>query len=104
MVRYHGKGRGKVYASSDAHTALSSCLVTWKATRLDREKPFFYDDHECQSPLDRALFVSLRTSRVSHMIGDVADLRGKLQGFFQEARKMIAASIVVSPADTSETL
>ncbi|GAA0184109.1 hypothetical protein LIER_31407 [Lithospermum erythrorhizon] len=36
-------------------------------------------------------------------LGDVADLRGKLQGFFQEARKMIAASIVVSLADTSKT-
>ncbi|GAA0184108.1 hypothetical protein LIER_31406 [Lithospermum erythrorhizon] len=62
MVRYHGKGRGKVYASSDAPTALHSCLVTSKATRPDQEKPFFYDDHESQLPLDQALFVSLRTS------------------------------------------
>ncbi|GAA0145980.1 hypothetical protein LIER_06039 [Lithospermum erythrorhizon] len=37
-------------------------------------------------------------------LGDVADLRGKLQGFFQEAREMIAASIVVSPVDVSEIL
>ncbi|GAA0156256.1 hypothetical protein LIER_43356 [Lithospermum erythrorhizon] len=37
-------------------------------------------------------------------LADVADLWGKLQGFFQKAREMIVASIVVSPADASEIL
>ncbi|GAA0152812.1 hypothetical protein LIER_11198 [Lithospermum erythrorhizon] len=36
MVRYHGKGRSKVYAPSEARTALCSCQVTSKATRPDR--------------------------------------------------------------------
>ncbi|GAA0158145.1 hypothetical protein LIER_15246 [Lithospermum erythrorhizon] len=68
MVRYLRKGKGKVYTPRDARTVLSSCLVTWKATRPHREQPFFYDDHESQSPSDRALFVSLRTSRMCHRI------------------------------------
>ncbi|GAA0145854.1 hypothetical protein LIER_05945 [Lithospermum erythrorhizon] len=65
MVRYHAKGTGKVYASSDARTALHLCLVTWKAIRPDREYPFFYNDHESQWPLDQALFVSLHTGKRS---------------------------------------
>ncbi|GAA0138455.1 hypothetical protein LIER_00202 [Lithospermum erythrorhizon] len=44
-------------------------FVTWKSTRPDREQPFFYDDHKVQLPVDRALFVSLRTGRVCHRIG-----------------------------------
>ncbi|GAA0148151.1 hypothetical protein LIER_07672 [Lithospermum erythrorhizon] len=69
MVTYHGKGRAKDYAPSDTRTFLRSCLLTWKATLPDREQPFFYDDHESQSPLDRALFVSLHTGRVCQRIG-----------------------------------
>ncbi|GAA0166248.1 hypothetical protein LIER_21445 [Lithospermum erythrorhizon] len=44
MMRYHGKGKGKVYASIEARSILHSCLVTWKATRTDRKQLFFYDD------------------------------------------------------------
>ncbi|GAA0168323.1 hypothetical protein LIER_23068 [Lithospermum erythrorhizon] len=69
MMRYHCKGRGKVYVLSEARTVLRSCPVTWKATRPDREQPFFYDDHLVQSPPDRDLFVSVRTGRICHMIG-----------------------------------
>ncbi|GAA0140477.1 hypothetical protein LIER_01815 [Lithospermum erythrorhizon] len=68
MMRYHGKGKGKVYVLSKARIILRSCPVTWKATRPDRDQPFFYDDHESQSKNDRALFVSLRTGRVCHRV------------------------------------
>ncbi|GAA0157426.1 hypothetical protein LIER_14696 [Lithospermum erythrorhizon] len=69
MMKYHGKGKGKVYAPSDARIVLCSCLVTWKATRPDRDQPFFYDDCKSQLPPDRALFVSLHTGRVYHRVG-----------------------------------
>ncbi|GAA0145044.1 hypothetical protein LIER_05329 [Lithospermum erythrorhizon] len=69
MVRYHGKGRGNVYAPSNANTILRSCPGTRKATHPDREQPFFYDHRESQSPPNRALFVCLRTRRVCHRIG-----------------------------------
>ncbi|GAA0173078.1 hypothetical protein LIER_26770 [Lithospermum erythrorhizon] len=69
MLRYHGKGRGKVYALSEARSVLHSYPVTWKATRPDREQPFLYDDRVSQLPSDRALFVSLHTGRVFHRVG-----------------------------------
>ncbi|GAA0183257.1 hypothetical protein LIER_42367 [Lithospermum erythrorhizon] len=59
----------RFYALSETRSVLRSCSVTWKATCPDREQPFFYDDHQVQSPPNRALFVSLRTGRISHRIG-----------------------------------
>ncbi|GAA0167002.1 hypothetical protein LIER_22031 [Lithospermum erythrorhizon] len=37
-------------------------------------------------------------------LGDFADLHIKLQDFFQKTREIVAASVVISPAGTSETL
>ncbi|GAA0158063.1 hypothetical protein LIER_15184 [Lithospermum erythrorhizon] len=50
MMRYHDRGKGKVYALNEARYLLRSCLVTWKATRPDRGQPFFYDGHARESP------------------------------------------------------
>ncbi|GAA0150688.1 hypothetical protein LIER_09570 [Lithospermum erythrorhizon] len=69
MVRYHVKGKGKVYSPSDAHSALHSCQVTWRATRLDRDGTFYFDDGVSHSVFDRAFFINVHTGRVCHMVG-----------------------------------
>ncbi|GAA0138421.1 hypothetical protein LIER_00173 [Lithospermum erythrorhizon] len=76
IVRYHGKGRGKAYAFGEAYSVLHSCLVTWKATRPDREQPFLYDDRTSQSPSNQAPFFgyTLTIPSLSSSIREMADL------------------------------
>ncbi|GAA0167874.1 hypothetical protein LIER_22715 [Lithospermum erythrorhizon] len=69
IVRYHGKGKGKVYSLSDARLAVHSCLVTWKATRLDQREPYLFDDKVSRAVLDQVFFHSVRTGRVCHRVG-----------------------------------
>ncbi|GAA0170692.1 hypothetical protein LIER_24897 [Lithospermum erythrorhizon] len=105
MMRYHGKGKGKVYALSEARTVLRSCLVTWKATRTDGEQPFFYDDHLSQSPPDRAFFLSVRTGRVCNRVGsestrEMVDLATSLK-FWGSCVLSKARHTVIFPCNTS---
>ncbi|GAA0162718.1 hypothetical protein LIER_18750 [Lithospermum erythrorhizon] len=58
-----------VYDCSDEFL---KAFLTWKVTRLDREHPFFYDNHESQSPPNKALFVILRTGKVVEVSSSVS--------------------------------
>ncbi|GAA0175968.1 hypothetical protein LIER_29046 [Lithospermum erythrorhizon] len=105
MMRYHGKGREKVYVLSEARTVLRSCPVTWKATRLDRDQPFFNDDHAKQSPLDLVLFVSLRTGRVCHRHGKAKSFPASVHPStlvfhsFRSSKRMRSSSSTVEDRD-----
>ncbi|GAA0141621.1 hypothetical protein LIER_02731 [Lithospermum erythrorhizon] len=57
------------YEAAERSTSKTVYPLTWKTTRPDRAQPLFYDDHAKQFPLDRDLFVSLRTGRVCHRVG-----------------------------------
>ncbi|GAA0145888.1 hypothetical protein LIER_05968 [Lithospermum erythrorhizon] len=51
MVKYHGKGKGKVYPPSDAYSTLHLCRVTWRATHPDQDGTFYFDDGLGYTPI-----------------------------------------------------
>ncbi|GAA0149891.1 hypothetical protein LIER_08952 [Lithospermum erythrorhizon] len=102
MMRYHGKRRGNVNALSEARSILRSCPVTWKTTHLDREQPFFYDDHASQSQFDRAIFFGYTPTipGLSSSTREMVDLATGLK-FWRSCVLSRARQMVTFPGNTT---
>ncbi|GAA0148419.1 hypothetical protein LIER_07868 [Lithospermum erythrorhizon] len=58
-------------AADHSTTKIPPESVTWRATLLDREGPFHFDDKVSYSVRDHAFFISVCTGRVCHTMGSV---------------------------------